>query len=33
LRAQMPVPSAADLRQRPARPQAQSPAPKSGQPR
>ena len=33
LRAQMPVPSAADLRQRSARPPAQSPAPKSGQPR
>ncbi len=33
LRAQMPVPSAADLRQRPARPQAQTPAPKPGQPR
>jgi hypothetical protein len=33
LRAQMPVPSAADLRQRPARPQAQTPAPKPGQQR
>jgi uncharacterized protein involved in outer membrane biogenesis len=30
LRAQMPVPSAADLRQRPGRPQAQTPAPKRG---
>jgi AsmA family protein len=33
LRAQLPVPSAADLRQRAARPQAQSPAPKRSQPR
>jgi hypothetical protein len=33
LRAQMPVPSAADLRQRPARPQAQTPAQKPGQQR
>ena len=33
LRAQMPVPSAADLRQRSARPQAQTSAPKPSQPR
>jgi AsmA family protein len=33
LRAQLPVPSAADLRQRAARPQAQSPAPRRSQPR